>query len=156
MVRHNITRWHPVTCKCILETVTEYSDNNEERLTDPRFLLVNDVCNRHYHLCSVYFRPNHEALAREVLDYIEEAKTLNINQANDVLSQVIRKHRNRPMLIHEQFGAVEQVKYFNALITEEWNELVIWPHAFDEHIYNAVLKENLAVSVMLVVPHILG
>lgn len=140
MVRNNITRWSPDTCGCVIEMVTVYDDNNN-RIDgeEPKFLLMNEVCDKHKHLASTTHRENHEQLSKTVLDYIEEAKTSNMKQVDDQIANATRHHIRRQLVKNKQI-----VADFNNEITEEWKELVSFPHAFDSHIHEQVMKENRA------------
>lgn len=138
MVRNNITRWSPHTCGCVVETVAVYDDNNENILEDSKFLLMNHVCNKHLYLASkVIHREDHHQRAARVLGFIEEAKARNTAQVEIALANAKRHHHRRQLV-----AISRQVADFNNDITEEWKELVSLPHAFDEHIYEQILKEN--------------
>lgn len=137
MVRNNITRWSPNTCGCVIEYVTVYDDGNEKILEDPRFLLMNDVCDDHKHLASPMHRENHAQLSNGVLAHIEEAKSVNLGQVHMALDKAVRASHKRDLM-----QCRNQVIQHNERITEEWNELVSFPHAFDSHIYDIVLDEN--------------
>jgi hypothetical protein len=136
-VRRNITRWSPHTCDCVVEYVTVYDDNNDKILKDPEFLLMNNVCEKHIHMASTTHRENHEGLSKNVLDHIEEDKSVNINQVHTIMANAKRAIHRRDLE-----NCRVQVIQHNNRITEEWNELVSFPHAFDKHIYDQILKEN--------------
>ena len=137
MPRNNITRWSPSTCNCVVEYVTVYDDNNEKILEDPKFLLMNEVCDKHAHLATTTHRQNHAELTKFPLDLIEEAKNVNLNQVHHALGKATRASHKRDLM-----QCRSQVMQHNDRITEEWNELVSFPHAFDSHIYEEILKEQ--------------
>ena len=137
MVRNNITRWSPTTCNCVVEILTVYDDNNENILEQPRFLLMNDVCEKHASMASTTHRAEHQQMATNVINFIEEAKAVNLGQVHHAMSRAKRRAH-----IRELNQCKAQVNQFNERITEEWNELISFPHAFDEHIYQQILKEN--------------
>lgn len=137
MPRNNITRWSPTTCNCVVERVTVYDDNNENILEDTKFLLMNQVCERHSALASKTHKQNHAQLSTSVIKFIEETKTRNLDQVHGLLAKATRASHKRDLMVCRN-----QVMQHNDKITEEWNELVSFPHAFDSHIYEEILKEQ--------------
>lgn len=138
MVRHNINRLHPHTCDCIIELVTVYDDNND-RIPgeDEKFLLMNRVCDKHEHLKSTTHRENHHELSKIVVDYIEEAKRLNIEDWKATLARCRFEWERQD--VERQLPGIER---HNSRMTIEWNELLSPPHAFDQHIHEQIKKEN--------------
>src|SRR5438093_2712413 len=127
-MRNNISRWSPLTCDCVIELVAVYDDNNEKILRDPEFLAMNNVCGKHKHLASKVHKSNHHELSKHVMDIIEEAKAVNLKQADDAIAAETSPRRKRQLI-----SCKDTVLRFNSDITEEWNELVTQPHAFDKH-----------------------
>jgi len=136
MVRHNISRVSPNSCGCVLETETEYDDNGNI-ISEPKFLLMNNVCDAHKHLASTTHKTEHTKLSTHVLDLIEEAKTVNLKQVDDLIEKATRASVKRDLM-----ACRLQVLNFNAKLDEEWAELTTQPHAYDSHIHDLVLKEN--------------
>jgi hypothetical protein len=134
MVR-NITRYSPDTCGCVVEYYVDTDFPDQE----PKFLLMNNVCDKHMPLATTTHRENHAELSKLPLDLIEEAKTVNLNQVHGALAKATRASHKRDLM-----QCRTQVMQHNDRITEEWNELIQPPHAFDQHIYDQVMKENRA------------
>jgi len=128
----SITRWSPSTCGCVIEQVsdTEHLDK------DPEFLLMNEICERHMPLASTKHRADHSKLASNVMKIIEDTKQQNLDNHTEALNRVKKRFHKRQ--VENLRGLIER---HNNEITEEWNELVSFPYAFDSHIWDAVWKE---------------
>jgi hypothetical protein len=133
-VTRNITRFSPSTCNCVVEY---YVDTEEPEPRDVHFLLMNTVCDSHQSLATTTHRSNHAELSKLPLDLIEEAKSVNLNQVHGALAKATRASHKRDLM-----QCRNQVMQHNERITEEWNELIQSPHAFDEHIYEQIKKEQ--------------
>lgn len=125
----------PSSCGCVIELFVDTED--ESKGTETKFLLMNTVCDKHVHLASTQRRANHQELAKNVMDMIEEAKRANIADYEAALKRAKLQIHKRD--VERCKPAVEK---FNADITEEWNELVSFPHAFDSHIHKAIMSEQ--------------
>jgi hypothetical protein len=131
---------HTYPCGCVVEQEVLY-DNAlviGMNITDPQYLLINDVCDGHKPLASKEITPKHAQLSPHVLDLIEATKARNLKQVDDLLAQPNLRLKTRKEL--EQCRL--QVIQHNQNITEEWQELVTLPHAFDQHIHEQILKEQ--------------
>jgi hypothetical protein len=96
---------------------------------------MNKVCDKHKPLASTVHREDHPQLSQHVLELIDQAKTRNLKQVEDMMSK-----ETRPRVYRELLKARASVIQHNEDITEEWNELVIPPHAFDKHIHDDIVK----------------
>lgn len=79
------------------------------------------------------------------MEIIEATKARNMKQVDDQVGFAhahVAKGKARMLRDLQKNRAV--VQEHNDNITEEWLELVSFPHAFDEHIHDAVLAENQA------------
>lgn len=128
----NISRHSPDTCGCVVELEC---DGDKE----PIFLMMNTVCDKHRPLASTLYKANHSLLSNHVLDLIEEAKTKNLKQVNDLIGKEKSAFRKKDLMRCRQ-----QVIDFNAKLDEEWAELIQPPHAFDSHIHGQIRQEQLA------------
>lgn len=132
-----VQRLSPHSCDCVIEQWVEYDDVTNEVTNGPNFLLMNDVCDNHAHMKSTSFRAEHAQLSSNVKDLIEQTKARNMKQVDDLISKATRKKT-----IKELKQCREYVIKHNQDITEEWEELVSFEHAFDSHIYDQILKEQ--------------
>jgi hypothetical protein len=88
-MRRNITRWSPSTCGCVVELESEY-DNQGNLISDNKFLLMNEICDKHKALASTTHRENHAQLSNHTLDLIEEAKSKNLGQVHGLLEKAVK------------------------------------------------------------------
>ena len=133
-----IQRWSPNTCDCVIDQWVEYDDITGEVKDGPNFLLMNEVCDNHEHLKSTEHKPHHAQLSSNVSNLLEQTKARNLKQIDDLLANPRLKRKARK----ELDLCRREVLDHNNKITEEWNELVEPPHAFDEHIHDQILKEQ--------------
>ena len=141
MVTIYIARWTAL-CGCIFELEWDRDLPQEER--EMKFLLVNNVCPKHSKLKSKFKTAIHDNRSKHVIDCIEDIKNQNINNSQKSIRQaflaiedgVVTSQRHKELLANH-----ELIEKRNDEITEEWNELVQRPWAFDSHIYDIVLKE---------------
>lgn len=148
-VTTTIVRWSPATCKCVVELIHEQTGTDKDGnpvWSDPKFLLLNDVCDNHRPLTSREFKADHGQLGQQVLSYIEEAKAKNLKQVNDLLAQPNLRLKTRKELQR----CKQQVIQFNADLDDEWGELLMFPHAFDDHIHQQILSEQKPAKVTAV------
>src|SRR5215469_8157808 len=141
---YKVQRWSPDTCRCVIEQVVGY-DEQGNCVEDPKFLLMNEVCDKHAHMKSTQFVHNHQALADNVTNLIEQTKARNMKQVDDQLG-FAHAHvvKGKAKMIRDLQSNRVMVQRHNDEITEEWYELVSFPHAFDAHIADIVLTENRA------------
>ncbi len=104
-----------------------------------KFLLADIICGSHKYLASTKHRENHSELSKHPLDILEEAKVSNLKQVDDLIS-----NETRPSILRDLVKCREIVVRINNENTEEWNEMVTQPHAFDDHIHPIVLQEHRA------------
>lgn len=107
-------------------------------LHEPKFLLLNDVCEKHRHLASTEIGPQHAELSPHILDLIEKTKARNLKQVDDMIARPNLRRKTRKELAQCR----QQTILHNQNITEEWEELVSLTHAFDGHIHDQILKEQ--------------
>lgn len=134
-----IQRWHPIySCLCVAEQEVEYDDAGNVK-TPAQFLLMNYVCDRHKHMASTTIPDNelHMKMAMHVLDLIEQAKTMNINQVDGLIAKATRILDKFDLL-----GCRHQVLIHNLRLDVEWQELVTFAWAFDAHIYEQLMLED--------------
>jgi hypothetical protein len=129
----NITRWSPVhICDCVIELESE-KDDQGNLMSDNKFLLMNRVCERHKPLASTIHKENHAQLSNHVMALIEEAKKSNIDNYNAALTRCKTNFERK-----EVMAQLPTVLKKNEDITEEWSELVSFPHAHDVHIHDEI------------------
>lgn len=136
MVRHNINRiTYP--CGCVVEGMILAEDNNDPIPGEERnFHLMNYVCMEHKHLASTQKKENHEELANVVLQNIEEAKRLNLEDWQAALNRARTPQDKLDVQL-----CLANVQRHNARITGEWQFLTSQTHAFDSHIHTTILDE---------------
>jgi hypothetical protein len=130
------TRW-TAECGCVFELEADPdSPNAEER--EARFALANYICPKHDHMKSTKHKAKHEDKSKHIMDVLETAKQSNIDHS---LQHIARfqpgSYRHRRAL-----NTHNSILNFNEDIHNEWSELTSNTHAYDEHIYDAVVKEN--------------
>jgi hypothetical protein len=130
------TRW-TASCGCVFELESD-PDSQIEAERNNRFALANYICPKHEHLKSNKKKPEHDNKSKHVMDVLEIAKQSNIanSQSN------IDKHPPKSMRRQQAERTHQTVLRFNDDIHNEWSELTSNIHAYDEHIYDIVLKEN--------------
>jgi hypothetical protein len=140
VIVRKIQRWRPSTCGCVIEQFVDYDAVLVPgmNISEPAFLLMNEICDKHQHLASTEFKENHADLSNNVMQWIEQAKARNLKQVDDLLAKPNLRRKTRM----ELESCRRQVLDHNQKITEEWQELVEPPWAFDEHIHDQAIVEN--------------
>jgi hypothetical protein len=129
----NTVRWSAYCgCRFHLEIDDQHPDG-------AKFLLADIICNSHKPLASTKHRENHSELSKRPLALLKEAQISNLKQVDDLISTEMRPRKLRDLV-----KCREIVVRINDDNTEEWNEIVTQPHAFDEHIHPIVWKEHQA------------
>jgi hypothetical protein len=126
---NTITRYSPPTCDCVVELENE---TGKETV----FLMMNRVCQKHRSLVSTQHAPDHGLKSSHVLSLIEEAKTRNLKQVDDLIAKETSNFVLKDLMLCRQ-----QVLRINARLDDEWGELVQPAHAFDAHIHAQVKNE---------------
>jgi hypothetical protein len=144
MVVTKITRWKPDTCDCVIELETDFDDVLVPgmNITDPKFMLLNRVCNKHLPLTSTQFKAEHSQMSQHVLDVIERAKSDNLKQVDEQIAKAQQMTKGKARALRELEKSREIVLQFNANLDEEWGELVSFPEAFDSHIRDQIIQEQ--------------
>jgi|SRR5690242_7051540 len=132
----SITRW-TAECGCIFELEAD-PESQIEAERNNKFLLANYICPKHEHLKSDKKKVGHDDKSKHVMDVLEIAKQRNIKGSQDN----INRHPLKSMKRQQAETTHDAVLKFNNDIHNEWSELTSNIHAYDEHIYNIVLKEN--------------
>jgi|SRR5689334_10711763 len=136
----SITRW-TAECGCIFELEAD-PESQIEAERNNKFLLANYICPKHEHLKSDKKKVGHDDKSKHVMDVLEIAKQRNIDGSNKNISRFRSGSMNRKKAQEIHLRVIE----FNTDIHNEWSELTSNIHAYDEHIYNIVLKENQIVT----------
>lgn len=134
-----IQRLSPVyICSCVCEEEVEYDDLGNV-VTPPQFLLMNYVCDRHWYMATKTIKDMdlHKEMARHVLDLIEQTKSRNLKQVNDLIAKATRVLQKLDLI-----ACREQVIEHNRRLDIEWQELAAFPFAFDAHIYDQIRLED--------------
>jgi hypothetical protein len=130
------TRW-TAECGCIFELESD-PDSQIEAERNNRFALANYICPKHEHLKSNKKKPEHDNKSKHVMDVLEIAKQSNIDGSNKHIARFRSGSLNHKRAQETHLRIIE----FNMDIHNEWSELTSNIHAYDEHIYDIVLKEN--------------
>lgn len=151
VIETRLTRHHPIIgdslCGCVVELEADFDMHLVPgmRITEPRFCLMSNICDRHSAIASTTFRSNHADLSKHILDLIEVAKTANLRQVDEQIVRAQQMKRGRARALYDLQLSRANVVQFNAKLDDEWKELVSFPDAFDEHIHEQIKKEQAAV-----------
>jgi uncharacterized membrane protein YccC len=100
--------------------------------------MADNICPKHEHMKSKHKKPGHDNKAKRTMDILEQTKTSNLDNSH----QNIARHRQGSLNHNIALETHKLVERHNTHIHNEWSELISNIHAYDEHIYDAVLKEN--------------
>jgi hypothetical protein len=126
-------------CGCIFELESD-PDSQIEAERNNKFLLANYICPKHEHLKSKAKKAAHDDKGKHVMDVLQSIKQSNIDHS------LAKINKHPPNSTHRQQAELTHrlVEDHNIKIHNEWSELTSNIHAYDEHIYDIVLKENQA------------
>lgn len=135
------TRW-TAPCGCVFELI---SDPDSSNLADRenRFAMCDYICPKHERhrtksLIKSQSSPNHKTKADRIMKTLEQIKQRNIQSHENIIATANKGTKR----YRELLPIRPLIEKHNEDIHNEWTELTTNDHAFDEELYNIVLKEH--------------
>ena len=135
----SFTRW-TAPCGCVFELISDPDSPNEADRAN-RFGMCDYICPKHEPQRTKQLtnkHPAHKNKSDKIMQIIEQTKQRNIQGHVNALS----KHKPGSFIHRQLQDLLPNIQRHNSSIHSEWTELTNNDHAFDENIYNIVLKEH--------------